>query len=359
MSTVFYSWQSDLPETRGVIRWALEKATKNLSRELDLDEPLRVDQDTDGVAGFPDIAAAIFDKIDGCEIFVADITPINGPESDFRITPNPNVLLELGYAFGTGFGRTRTICVVNTHYLPEGNLGDLPFDLRSGRPIQFTLQDPADRGFEAGQEDPIRTRARTDLTAKLEEALILVLGALDSERLAAEADIPDDGLTDEARLVLAALVAQITAKEVSFPYTTERDELEGVRNTLGMSEKTMAKELTRLDQQGYIELNQSHGMIVRCNTTSRGILIAMARSDPSKLETSYTRIADYIYNVVGPEDEQRSVREIAEETGESPVLVDALVDVWTLEGLVKTAVRRPQFRSVVWEVSPLLEEEIS
>ena len=50
MSTVFYSWQSDLPETRGVIRWALDKATNDLNRDFDLDEPLRADQDTAGVA---------------------------------------------------------------------------------------------------------------------------------------------------------------------------------------------------------------------------------------------------------------------------------------------------------------------
>ena len=57
-------------------------------------------RNTEGVAGWPDITSALFDKIDQCEVFVADITPINGPDSDFRITPNPNVLLELGYALG-------------------------------------------------------------------------------------------------------------------------------------------------------------------------------------------------------------------------------------------------------------------
>ena len=51
MSTVFYSWPSDLPESRGVIQWALSKAIKKLNRDLDLDEPIRVDQDTEGVAG--------------------------------------------------------------------------------------------------------------------------------------------------------------------------------------------------------------------------------------------------------------------------------------------------------------------
>ena len=182
MSTVFYSWQSDLPETRGVIQWALNRATKNLNRDLDLDEPLRVDQDTEGVAGWPDITSALFDKIDQCEIFVADITPINGPNSDFRITPNPNVLLELGYALGTGLGRTRIICVINTHYLPDGDLGKLPFDLRGSRPVQFTLEDPARRGVESGQEDPIRTTARRDLAASLHRSLQEAIRAIQEVR---------------------------------------------------------------------------------------------------------------------------------------------------------------------------------
>ena len=32
MSTVFYSWQSDLPETRGLIQWALNKEIQRRSR---------------------------------------------------------------------------------------------------------------------------------------------------------------------------------------------------------------------------------------------------------------------------------------------------------------------------------------
>ena len=359
MSTVFYSWQSDLPETRGVIRWALDKATRNLNRDLDLDEPLRVDQDTDGVAGWPDITSALFDKIDRCEVFVADITPINGPESDFRITPNPNVLLELGYALGTGFGRTRIICVINTHFLPSGDFRELPFDLRGSRPVQFTLEDPTDRGAESGQEDPIRSAARADLAAKLEKALAAVMDAREAERLAVEAEELDDGLTEESRLVLAGLMTQVVAANDSFPYTRGRDDLEAVRDALGISEQEMVKELTRLDQEGCIEFRQDRGFAVRCNVKSQGILFFMARSDPSEFEAAYKRVAGYIYNTVGMEGQQRSVLEIADDTEESPVLVDALVDLWATRGLVKTTAARPQFRNVVWEASPLLEEESS
>ena len=97
-NTVFFSWQSDLGETRGVIQAALDKAVRNLNRNLALEEALRLDEDTAGVAGWPEITSTILDKIERCEVFVADITPINGPQSDSRLTPNPNVLFELGYA---------------------------------------------------------------------------------------------------------------------------------------------------------------------------------------------------------------------------------------------------------------------
>ena len=126
-----------------------------------------------------------------------------------------------------------------------------------------------------------------------------------------------------------------------------------------MSEQALLRELTRLDQYGYIKFEQDRGVMVRCNITSQGILLAMMRSDPSKLEAAYRRIANYLHSTIGMSDQQRSVQEIADDTKESPVLVDALVDVWTARGLVKTTALRPQFRSVVWEVSPLLEEESS
>ena len=154
-NTIFFSWQSDLGETRNVIWSALDKAVRNLNRDVALEEAsLRVDQDTDSVAGWPEITSAILDKIERCGVFVADITPINGPQSSFRLTPNPNVLFELGYALATGLGRTRIICVVNTSYLQGGDLKELPFDVRGSRPIQFSLEDPAIRGTVKGQEDP-------------------------------------------------------------------------------------------------------------------------------------------------------------------------------------------------------------
>ena len=357
MSTVFYSWQSDLPETRGVIRWALDKATKNLSHNLDLDEPLRVDQDTEGVPGWPDITSALFDKIDQCEVFVADITPINGPNSDFRITPNPNVLLELGYALATGFGRTRIVCVINTHYLPNGDLRELPFDLRGSRPVQFTLEDPTERGTEPGQEDPTRTRARTDLATRLEEALEAVMKALEAERLAVEAEVFDDGLTQESRLVLRRLVEHISSRDRP-PLFVDSEVLEAIGAALDMPERELIRELVRLDQRGFIDFEHRRGRFETCRVGPEGIFAGLMYTNRHEVEAAYKETAAYVYEAVGLEGNQISVGEILEGTGHSSLLVNAVLDIWASRDLIEISRTMGGTASDrVYRVSPLLEEE--
>jgi len=99
-ATVFYSWQSDLPGriTRNLIEGCLEKAIRKLGREDDLDVDPTLDRDTKGEPGTPNIFDAILEKIENSRAFVADVSIIN-PGSDSRLTPNPNVLIELGYRF--------------------------------------------------------------------------------------------------------------------------------------------------------------------------------------------------------------------------------------------------------------------
>ena len=159
--TIFFSWQSDLGETRNVVSTALDRAVGSLSRDVELEEALRVDEDTAGVTGWPEITSTILEKIERCEVFVADITPINSLGCNSRPTPNPNVMFELGYALATGLGRSRIICVVNAAFLPNSDLKELPFDVRGSRPLSFSLQDPVIRGTTKGAEDPVRIKAET------------------------------------------------------------------------------------------------------------------------------------------------------------------------------------------------------
>lgn len=95
-----------------------------------------IDRDTKSEIGTPNILESIFKKIDRSKIFVADISIINS-DSSGRKCPNPNVLVELGYAARV-LGWERVFCFYNTDY---GSIEELPFDLRQRRPIQYSLKE--------------------------------------------------------------------------------------------------------------------------------------------------------------------------------------------------------------------------
>jgi hypothetical protein len=169
--------------TRNFIEDALTRATKSLKRDEKVTIEAVLDRDTAGVAGTPGIAETILQKIDECDVFVCDVSIINGSqevsqanlllrmvravaqvilEGTFkyrrikRLTPNPNVLIELGYA-AARIGWQRVILVQNTAF---GDPGSLPFDLRNRRIVPFNLS-----AKEAGPDE------RQRLGDKLELAL--------------------------------------------------------------------------------------------------------------------------------------------------------------------------------------------
>ena len=128
--TIFYSWQSDLPnkDNRSFIENCIEKAIKKEKLGLEIGLTVAIDRDTKETVGTPDIAGTIFDKIAKADIFVCDISIING-NYEGRKCPNPNVLFELGYAVRT-IGWDRIICFYNQKY---GDIKDVPFDLSHRR----------------------------------------------------------------------------------------------------------------------------------------------------------------------------------------------------------------------------------
>jgi len=162
MKTVFYAWQSDLPNgtNRTFIEHCLEAAIDAANAKRSPPERLVLDKDTQGVSGMPVITEVIFSKIASCAVFVGDISFITSPESA-RPIPNPNVLIELGYALASISDR-RIIGVFNEAY---GDTHDLPFDLRSRR---FPLAYHVAGGDEAEQ----RSREREKLVRRLAEALV-------------------------------------------------------------------------------------------------------------------------------------------------------------------------------------------
>ena len=135
--TLFYAWQSDSPGsiTRTFIRDAAAGAVKTLVADGRIVDAPRLDSDTQGTSGTPEIAGTIFAKIKQAAIFLGDVTLV-GQVGDGKKTPNPNVLTELGFAAGT-LGWDRVILVMNTHFGPPE---ELPFDLKNRRfPITYQL----------------------------------------------------------------------------------------------------------------------------------------------------------------------------------------------------------------------------
>ena len=169
-STVFFSWQSDRPskEGRNFIEQALKDAITRITSDATVEEAVRdgleIDRDTKGVPGSPSIIETIFAKIDQAAVFVPDLTFV-GTRAQDGLTPNPNVLIEYGWALKS-LGRPRIIAVMNEAYgKPDGAL---PFDLAHLRfPITYNL--PVGASAEA------RRNEREKLTESLESALKLVL----------------------------------------------------------------------------------------------------------------------------------------------------------------------------------------
>ncbi|WP_299618275.1 hypothetical protein [Pelagibius sp.] len=172
--TVFYSWQSDLPNNtnRGFIGDCIDRAIKNLHVDLGRVDALRAEEGVKGAPGNVDVAQTIFQRIDACGIFAPDISIVT-QEGAKRPMPNPNVMIEYGRATATR-GDNRIVPVFNTAF---GNwLKDRPFDMRhKNAPLTYHLPE------EHRQEQ--KKAAREDLVKQLKKAFseIMEAGLLDAE----------------------------------------------------------------------------------------------------------------------------------------------------------------------------------
>ena len=170
-ATIFFSWQLDTPPTigRNFLHSALEGACRALGREKNVEDaprdPLTVDSDTRGEPGQPPIVDTILKKIDAAQLFVADMT-YTAQSPGGKHSPNPNVLIEYGWAL-KGKTHRRIISVMNTAY---GNPDDieLPFDLRYTRwPLGYHL--PEDATPETRAE--VKRQLVKDLTSRIRTCL--------------------------------------------------------------------------------------------------------------------------------------------------------------------------------------------
>lgn len=125
--SIFYSWQNDLEPK--LHRYFIEKAIKQaVVNPYEANLYVDYDRDTKGMTGSPDIPFTVFDKIDRSSLFICDVSIIS-QITENKSTPNPNVLIELGYASKT-LGWDKIICLFDSN---SGNIVDLPFDLRHRR----------------------------------------------------------------------------------------------------------------------------------------------------------------------------------------------------------------------------------
>jgi hypothetical protein len=200
--TVFYSWQCDTPSklNRNFIESALHEALKRLHSDAKLENALRdtkveLDKDTKGVAGSPPIAETILRKIEECAVFVADFTFVGVSKTELadstetpRQFPNPNVLIEYGYALRC-HSHTALIGVMNTAFgTPDAE--SLPFNIRHfRRPIAYHLADSS----AADKNDQYER-----LVGTLVDAIGLILSHHSSTKIPVERFVPQQPTTNAA-----------------------------------------------------------------------------------------------------------------------------------------------------------------
>ena len=134
--TVFFSWQSDVPENSNFLRSFIKTSIKNLETTQNVN--VLYDEASRSVVGSQKVEEVILEKIRACDVFIADITPITkieteeGEKKRIKLLPNPNVAFELGYAMHC-LPMEQVLIV-----LPTGiSHGQLPFDFNHNRLIEF------------------------------------------------------------------------------------------------------------------------------------------------------------------------------------------------------------------------------
>lgn len=131
--TIFYSWQN---KHRKANRFFIEDCLKRVVKEVSQEQSIKIhlNQDSRTKAGASDISAEIFSSIDNSEIFVADVSLINS-------VPNPNVMVELGYA-AAKLKWDNLLLIMNEN---SGIVDSLPFDLRGRKTVLYKLDEKDDK----------------------------------------------------------------------------------------------------------------------------------------------------------------------------------------------------------------------
>lgn len=121
---IFYSWQSDNDKVASDVETAIEKAVKNLSAK---GYSIKIEQGGGGL-GFISIEDAVRMKIQSCDLFIGDVTPVGKVKGRKKVLPNANVLYEMGVATEV-LSADRIIAVaVDGVSSVKWRVEDMPFD---------------------------------------------------------------------------------------------------------------------------------------------------------------------------------------------------------------------------------------
>jgi hypothetical protein len=204
MKRIFFSWQSELPSrsNRTFIQTALEGAVSALGATETLMEAV-IDRDTLDVPGAPNILTTIFDKIASADAFVADVSIMDIKAQ--RPCPNPNVLVELGYAL-RALGESRILLFMNSFF---GPVEKLPFDLRQLRTFVY----------ECDPETADKASIRKPFAATIQSGLRAIFSQLPTHRypdvrVNATRGVLRPGVREEQTAVVSITIANQSAAAV-------------------------------------------------------------------------------------------------------------------------------------------------
>ncbi len=230
---IFYSWQSDLPNStnRGFIGNALDNIAKSINGNIESAErpgdEIEIDTATKNIMGTVNIADTILHKIDECDVFVGDVSIVGTIDSynkgtkekrkTRRKTPNPNVLFELGYAWKK-LGKEKIITVMNTAH---AKFEDLPFDLRGKTIISYSIT----------KDVEVKANERKKLEENLEKAIRLIIEKSNFQEESSTGSQPENS-EDTVLLDIQNLAAQKGLEVFRRKWLQSNEGLEDVINSV-------------------------------------------------------------------------------------------------------------------------------
>lgn len=159
--SIFYSWQSERPDSSEYIRATLDDCVKELAGRLTINIIVK-DADADNRGSY-DINNAVINAISDCDITVADLTPTSHG-SDGRANPNSNALFE--YASARSIKEHEKVLAVAD--ISSDNINNFPFDFNHNALVTF--KGSQDNSFRQSLYDSLEKIIRALLYPVLYEA---------------------------------------------------------------------------------------------------------------------------------------------------------------------------------------------